>query len=306
MCADIFLRWHISGGFSWEDIPESQNDAKSLVDECLELGKLRLVCKNWNNLIGNFFEKEWNISSWNKLDCLSFFPSYDFTGLPVNYHNKHTMVREFLFSWINAKKGFFLIQIRPDDSYVDGRYDSYEARDIKCYGQPNESFLNFEYQSKSFPETRGCLNNSFAVEVEENLIYTIGRGCSNWSKSRVAFERVGLKTFISTMNYPLSRLVDEDEDEQMTIQTMDERFKIRYNCTELYIPHIKNAILTFLCINRFSEDSPIYDLPFELVLKISGYIKDSNLSFIDERQTGTRVRKYMNIKEDPWRIFLHK
>jgi hypothetical protein len=27
---------------------------------------------------------------------------------------------------------------------------------------------------------------------------------------------------------------------------------------------------------------------------------------IDERQTGARVHKYMKIKEDPWRVLLHK
>lgn len=333
--SEIFLKWHLSR-FTWTELAYTKVDVsalKELVDECLHIERLKLVCKAWEARIIYFFCSGWNITSWKDLTCLSFFPVYDFTGLPAENRTKRAIIREFLFVWIGTSidsNDFTLVQRRPDlDRNGIRRYDTHSAEELQA--QKSESFLevNFEYVALGHPQTGGGLDNSYGVEVlntnEGSIVYTYGKGARDWTKQPGAEEQITLENFISLMNYPQIRpqgapTLSEEEadslsDEEPFFLTssheihIDPSLQLRYEYDQRLLRLIDRTVLTFLCISRFSQESPIYLLPRELILMIIDLLEVPKRSGFESSRSrgGCSIVRCCKDKElDPWRLMLHR
>lgn len=302
LSSDIFLKWHLSR-FTWPNISKTKNligyRVKNLVDECIEIQNLRLVCVKWSEKIVKWFNKNWNIApGWKNLSSVKSFYVYDFSPLPEERHNNLTIVREFLLCWFGSSSNgsFGIFQNRPDLSYDKGRYDSYSANNLFVN---NTSEMSFEYFALGYPNTRGELDNSYDVDFQDKEYLTYGEGCRNYTKNPRGGEKLELEDFAIMMNYP------KYQNEKAFL--FKKKYSIRYDCTSLYTFYINEAILTFLCIHKYCENCWIYYLPLEIIFLIIKHIKKI-FPFKQKyfwKIGGSTTHRYMDIKNDPWRRLLH-
>lgn len=322
--------------FTWVALSHKEIDSrnlKSFVDECIGLEKLKLVCKLWYKVIENFFEVHYGVTSWRTLRVCSEKHLYDFSSLPNKRHTLLTVVREFLYAWIGSStqiEGCSIFQRRPDLEYDGGRrYDCYTARELSVEvmdpGCSRDIFhrmanlpelrMTFEFVAIGYPDTRGQLCDSYDVDIIEESYCTRGKGSRCWTKIRKASQKLDMKGFLKLTNYPCRMLYPDSGAEgdwdypKNLSDPLDAtpEFSIRYDASPAYKHHIENAIVTFLCISRYSEDCWIYFLPEELIRMIVNIVTDETpLCKIYEWQNGqVSKHKYRDVDNDPWRHMLH-
>lgn len=314
----IFLKWHLPR-FTWtgiasvriSDIPS----LKDLVDECLEVENLKLVSLAFRIRVTDFFQSYWGVRSWKELSCLDYFKKYDFTGLPVEYQTKRTVVREFLFSWLGScgfrsrvplARNFGFIQFRPDLAHIGVKYDVYHAEEL-CVSQTEYiSQGGFEYVANCCPNVKGCLNNSYDVSMRGKLIEKFSAGARNWTRCPGASEKIHLKVFIALMNYPRndSHGFGYEDRALFTFPLPEFNFRYLYG-NESYKPFVRKAVHVFLCIWTFSENSPIWLLPREIVFMIVDLVRKTDMPYVKASWCNAPVVSE-NINLDPWRILLHR
>jgi hypothetical protein len=319
----IFVNWHLAR-FTWVNVALTTPaaSAKNLVDECIEVQNLRLVCVGWSKKIENWFKRCWNIKSgWKNLPSVKSFPVYDFRSLPKEQHTLQTIAREFLFSWFGAnEEEFCILQSRPDrENQVygeKGRYDSYSTDKLFVNQTPIMVTMSFEYCACGHPNTRGELDNTYDVEIEGDLCTTFGEGARCWTKNPRAHEKLELGDFLRMTNYPANEMYKTDNDDERVCVKMGNYEKpfsfkkqrvVRYDTSHIYKYHINSAVLTLLCISKYSEDCWISELPAEIILMIVKSVKIL-LPFEETynwRNGQTSIHKYRDVENDPWRRLLH-
>lgn len=324
----IFLNWHLSR-FTWVNVARTSTTAnlvKNLVDECIEVQNLRLVCLEWSEKIFGWFMGNWNIEpGWKNLPSVKSFPVYDFRSLSKEHHTRLTIVREFLFSWfgsaasqeIKSAGEFCFFQSRPELCYDKGRYDSYSTD--KLFVNINQALgmttMSFEYLAYGHPNTRGELSNEYDVYIEDELCTVKGEGARCWTKNPRAHEKLDLGDFLRMTNYPVNEMYKTD-DENVCVKMEDyenpfsfeKELVLRYDPSHIYKYHIKAALLTLLCISKYSEDSWISELPNEIISLIAKFVR--RIYPFQEtyywRNGEVSNYKYRNVENDPWRRLLHQ